>query len=244
VKLPQSPASPSLHPSPCRESIFEPSPCLPLLRPALVTTLAFTLTFTSTLNDQELTWPSPFRSASPAQKRSLKPSPIAASPQQAVQVGPPSDLPSLQSAATAPQDSFATAPQPPTPGNGRKRKSVSLAQPQDQMASPVAAPGSQAANATTTGAELEVAAQEPKAKKSRTNTPWTPAEEQRLKQMRDAGNSWSEIAKVKKHQALLHNPTAHVAPAESCMEPPRLTALSSRPFLSEQKVVSRSTGTR
>jgi len=40
------------------------------------------------------------------------------------------------------------------------------------------------------------AAQEPKTKKSRTNTPWTPAEELRLKQMRDAGNSWSEIAKT------------------------------------------------
>ncbi|KAG9245105.1 putative Myb-like transcription factor-like protein [Calycina marina] len=46
------------------------------------------------------------------------------------------------------------------------------------------------------------------AKKSRTNTPWTPAEEQRLKTMRDAGNSWADIAKsfpartegsVKKH---------------------------------------------
>ncbi|KAI9656441.1 MAG: hypothetical protein M1829_000400 [Trizodia sp. TS-e1964] len=34
------------------------------------------------------------------------------------------------------------------------------------------------------------------AKKSRTNTPWSPAEEQRLKTMRDAGNSWSEIAKT------------------------------------------------
>jgi hypothetical protein len=33
-------------------------------------------------------------------------------------------------------------------------------------------------------------------KKSRTNTPWSPAEEQRLKVMRDAGNSWGEIAKV------------------------------------------------
>ena len=42
----------------------------------------------------------------------------------------------------------------------------------------------------------ETPAQEPKAKKSRTNTPWTAAEEQRLKTMRDAGNSWSEIAKV------------------------------------------------
>ncbi|KAL9608575.1 MAG: hypothetical protein Q9167_006608 [Letrouitia subvulpina] len=35
----------------------------------------------------------------------------------------------------------------------------------------------------------------PAPKKSRTNTPWSPAEEQRLKTMRDAGNSWSEIAK-------------------------------------------------
>ncbi|KAL4723867.1 hypothetical protein ACLX1H_009512 [Fusarium chlamydosporum] len=35
----------------------------------------------------------------------------------------------------------------------------------------------------------------PPAKKSRTNTPWTPQEELRLKQMRDAGNSWAEIAK-------------------------------------------------
>ncbi|KAK3676604.1 hypothetical protein LTR78_003378 [Recurvomyces mirabilis] len=34
------------------------------------------------------------------------------------------------------------------------------------------------------------------ARKGRTNTPWTPAEEQRLKTMRDAGSSWSEIAKT------------------------------------------------
>lgn len=44
--------------------------------------------------------------------------------------------------------------------------------------------------------QVDSSAQEPKIKKSRTNTPWTPAEELRLKQMRDAGNSWSEIAKV------------------------------------------------
>ena len=35
-----------------------------------------------------------------------------------------------------------------------------------------------------------------KKRTGRTNTPWTAAEEQRLKQMRDVGNSWSEIAKV------------------------------------------------
>ncbi|KAF8540490.1 hypothetical protein BDD12DRAFT_23020 [Trichophaea hybrida] len=34
------------------------------------------------------------------------------------------------------------------------------------------------------------------AKRPRTNTPWTAVEEQRLKNMRDAGNSWSEIAKT------------------------------------------------
>jgi hypothetical protein len=48
----------------------------------------------------------------------------------------------------------------------------------------------------------------PVVKKGRTNTPWTPSEEHRLKQLRDQGSSWSEIAKnfpnrtegsVKKH---------------------------------------------
>ena len=37
----------------------------------------------------------------------------------------------------------------------------------------------------------------PPKKKGRTNTPWTAEEEQRLKQMRDLGKSWSEIAKVR-----------------------------------------------
>lgn len=41
-----------------------------------------------------------------------------------------------------------------------------------------------------------VEAQSSGKKKGRTNTPWSPAEEQKLKNMRDVGNSWSEIAKV------------------------------------------------
>jgi len=65
----------------------------------------------------------------------------------------------------------------------------------------------EASGGPTTALEQQPAAPPP-AKKGRTNTPWTPAEELRLKQMRDAGKSWSEIAKsfpartegsVKKH---------------------------------------------
>lgn len=61
----------------------------------------------------------------------------------------------------------------------------------------------------------------PVAKKGRTNTPWTPAEEQRLKTLRDAGSSWSEIAKtfptrtegsVKKHWYKVRRPTPPASP--------------------------------
>lgn len=50
--------------------------------------------------------------------------------------------------------------------------------------------------ATLTDGKDNAAPAPPPPKKSRTNTPWTPQEEQRLKQMRDAGNSWAEIAKT------------------------------------------------
>lgn len=73
------------------------------------------------------------------------------------------------------------------------------------------APGSSTAAATATtsegayedpGGSAEVNEEpsetplSPVAKKGRTNTPWTPAEERRLKSMRDAGSSWNEIAKT------------------------------------------------
>ncbi|CAO1604742.1 hypothetical protein XANCAGTX0491_008283 [Xanthoria calcicola] len=53
-----------------------------------------------------------------------------------------------------------------------------------------------AAQAQQSELQPEKSSQPSAPKKSRTNTPWTPAEEQRLKTMRDAGNSWSEIAKT------------------------------------------------
>ncbi|KAL4791969.1 hypothetical protein BDV19DRAFT_283425 [Aspergillus venezuelensis] len=78
-------------------------------------------------------------------------------------------------------------PMPPTPipgSNPRKRRS---SPPQ----------GSTATMTTTPGDDPVAAASEaaPR-KKGRTNTPWTAEEEQRLKTMRDAGRSWSEIAKT------------------------------------------------
>lgn len=70
------------------------------------------------------------------------------------------------------------------------------------MSSSTGAVEAQASSATPkVAAEVDSPVQEPKLKKSRTNTPWTPAEELRLKQMRDAGNSWSEIAKVRVRQS-------------------------------------------
>ncbi|KAL4808920.1 hypothetical protein BDV18DRAFT_91687 [Aspergillus unguis] len=82
---------------------------------------------------------------------------------------------------------FEGIPMPPsqiTGPNPRKRRS---SPPQ----------GSATTMATTPGDESAVTAPEatPR-KKGRTNTPWTAEEEQRLKTMRDAGRSWSEIAKT------------------------------------------------
>ncbi|KAF9690655.1 hypothetical protein EKO04_011514 [Ascochyta lentis] len=85
--------------------------------------------------------------------------------------------------------------QSPTSGH-RKRKSVGSSQQVNTMADTTS--GAEVSSAATSGQadQADASAQEPKTKKSRTNTPWTPAEELRLKQMRDTGNSWSEIAKT------------------------------------------------
>ncbi|KAG0644497.1 hypothetical protein HOY80DRAFT_1133042 [Tuber brumale] len=65
---------------------------------------------------------------------------------------------------------------PTTPVSNKKRRAPKQ---------PAAASGASSLAGPSTGA-----------KRTRTNTPWTAAEEQRLKSMRDAGNSWSEIAKT------------------------------------------------
>nr|POE92339.1 hypothetical protein CFP56_70410 [Quercus suber] len=93
--------------------------------------------------------------------------------------------------------------------NARKRRVSDL-----NESMPGSLPGSASSNASAYGlpqtlvpgpSELDVGLgpsqgpsqiPSPVAKKGRTNTPWTPAEEQRLKALRDAGSSWSEIAKT------------------------------------------------
>ncbi|KAL5343319.1 hypothetical protein BJX70DRAFT_164471 [Aspergillus crustosus] len=97
--------------------------------------------------------------------------------------------PQIQQAHLFPRGpSYEGIPMPPTqiPGsNPRKRRSS----PQQ---------GSTAAGMATTPGDDPVATASvavPR-KKGRTNTPWTAEEEQRLKTMRDAGRSWSEIAKT------------------------------------------------
>lgn len=92
----------------------------------------------------------------------------------------------------------------PSPTNLRKRRASELNEP--------SLPGSSSSNASafgnphaafpgaSTDVDLGLAPVQtfpsPAPKKGRTNTPWTPAEEQRLKTLRDAGSSWSEIAKT------------------------------------------------
>ena len=77
-----------------------------------------------------------------------------------------------QDAASADVDTLS----PTTPVPNKKRRA---------QKQPAAASGASSLAGPSTGA-----------KRTRTNTPWTAAEEQRLKSMRDAGNSWSEIAKT------------------------------------------------
>ncbi|BCR85311.1 SANT/Myb-like DNA-binding domain-containing protein [Aspergillus chevalieri] len=75
--------------------------------------------------------------------------------------------------------------------NPRKRRSSPHLSSTASMATPVPTGLAQDPNV----ASVAEAGPAPK-KKGRTNTPWTAEEEQRLKSMRDAGRSWSEIAKT------------------------------------------------
>ncbi|KAJ4368513.1 hypothetical protein N0V86_009418 [Didymella sp. IMI 355093] len=142
-------------------------------------------------------------SPSPVSKRNSKPSPTAPAQSLATQYTAVNEQPILQPAAPTTQTnsevSMSAQPTQSLPSGHRKRKSASLGQQASNMADTGAGAEAQNSAASVQAERVDASAQEPKIKKSRTNTPWTPAEELRLKQMRDAGNSWSEIAKVGKN---------------------------------------------
>jgi hypothetical protein len=131
-------------------------------------------------------------------------------------VQPPMNVPQQQppNAPTPQQQQQHTPTQTPAPAPPRQRKRPApSAGPPPSATAPPPAPGTPAQAQQTSiqappvvtgpaGPQIPapvddvVPVAQPPAKKSRTNTPWTPQEELRLKQMRDAGNSWAEIAKT------------------------------------------------
>ena len=114
-----------------------------------------------------------------------------------------------------------------SPPNPKKRR----ASPQISTATTMSTSGTTAAAGEAALEPGPGAPEAPPKKKGRTNTPWTAEEEQRLKTMRDAGRSWSEIAKVGRCRLL---------PMVSDM----LLIGTNRHFLLEPKGVLRSTGIR
>ncbi|KAL6850580.1 hypothetical protein ACO1O0_007704 [Amphichorda felina] len=127
-------------------------------------------------------------------KRPAPGAPPAAAPPPVTNAPPPPSGTPTQ--AQAPSQ----APQPPHAGPQPPQSQHQPAQHQPQQPQPH--PQGQQAHQTPPQPQPPVndvnsaAVAPPPAKKSRTNTPWTPQEELRLKQMRDAGNSWAEIAKT------------------------------------------------
>lgn len=88
-----------------------------------------------------------------------------------------------------------TAPPPLPPGSSSRKRPASPGIILDPRPPPVLSP-SESSSAGPLAIGNLVHSEESSKKRSRTNTPWTAVEEHRLKQMRDAGNTWSEIAKV------------------------------------------------
>ncbi|KAI2612030.1 uncharacterized protein GGS25DRAFT_473513 [Hypoxylon fragiforme] len=128
-----------------------------------------------------------------SQQSTPTPAPAPAPPRGRKRAAPGHQQPhaSAPNASTpVPAVSSAAAPTSSTPAPAPAATPVSAAPQPPMQVTPVIPP------AVPTKEEASTPSVQPPAKKSRTNTPWTPAEELRLKQMRDAGNSWAEIAKT------------------------------------------------
>ncbi|KAK2736221.1 hypothetical protein FQN55_001753 [Onygenales sp. PD_40] len=103
--------------------------------------------------------------------------------------GPPGPFDSVPMVPTP-----APAPAPAPAPNPRKRRASLQSAPLTAMAPPPLT-GAVEGEGNTAGMTATPETTVGK-KKGRTNTPWTAEEEQRLKTMRDAGSTWSEIAKT------------------------------------------------
>lgn len=127
--------------------------------------------------------PSPFRSTSASKRVKTSVSPTLQQQLLPQQQQKQQQIQSFQGVT-----SYESIPMPPSQvpaSNPRKRRS---SPPQGSSATMATAPGDDPVAAAPDAIPR---------KKGRTNTPWTAEEEQRLKTMRDAGRSWSEIAKVR-----------------------------------------------
>ncbi|KAF4469596.1 MYB DNA-binding domain [Fusarium albosuccineum] len=150
----------------------------------------------------EFPYGAPQPNMAPQQQQQHHPAPVQ--PPMNVPQQPPNGPPPPQQAPT---------PTPAQPGRQRKRPAPSAAPPPVTSAPPPPVAPAQVQPPPPAPTAPQVVAPQPQpqapvddanaaavapppAKKSRTNTPWTPQEELRLKQMRDAGNSWAEIAKT------------------------------------------------
>ncbi|PGH35862.1 hypothetical protein GX50_01320 [[Emmonsia] crescens] len=103
----------------------------------------------------------------------------------------------FESASMVPISAPAPAPAPAAPNPRKRRASLQTASLATMAPPPLT--GALEGEGNTTAASTTGAPAAPETtvkKKGRTNTPWTAEEEQRLKTMRDAGSTWSEIAKT------------------------------------------------
>ncbi|KAI4126616.1 MAG: hypothetical protein LQ347_004917 [Umbilicaria vellea] len=133
-------------------------------------------------------------SSPPTSRRNPKPPPATTAPELRLQ---PSSATHFSETSVSAGMEETSRPLPPSssPPTSRKRKAPGTSTMAEASTSSAAGGEPEGAEAQS-GAPAETTVAGPVAKKSRTNTPWSPAEEQRLKNMRDAGSSWSDIAKT------------------------------------------------
>ena len=140
-----------------------------------------------------------FRSPPPPkryQKQSIVNQPIAPQLHQPIlRPAPPQLIQNTNQAEFHPN--LAPSPIQTTSPTSNKKRKMNIGVPTQSPVISAAALGDSGGSSAAVPAAGEGSLQPP-TKKSRTNTPWTPAEEMKLKTLRDAGSSWSDIAKVRK----------------------------------------------